>query len=182
MKPELGTLLRYYNATGGLGGYLSLTADSKIVLGRPAFFDSSVTCNSDVSISGVLTANKAPAQHQIGNWIVGTFSGCEANAVHIGNTASNMNANNFALKQSLTGKTIINCSEAESISIQHKSYPKMNITASGVQILGNNLRILPDPPGSATATGSSGEISYDSSYFYVCTGTDTWRRVALSSW
>ncbi|WP_204250484.1 hypothetical protein [Synechocystis sp. CACIAM 05] len=37
-----------------------------------------------------------------------------------------------------------------------------------------------DPPASATATGTPGSIAYDASYFYLCTATDTWTRVALA--
>ena len=37
-------------------------------------------------------------------------------------------------------------------------------------------------PASATATGKQGSIQFDSSYFYVCVATNTWKRVALSSW
>ena len=37
-------------------------------------------------------------------------------------------------------------------------------------------------PASATASGAAGQVAYDSSYFYVCTAPDTWRRAALSSW
>ena len=37
-------------------------------------------------------------------------------------------------------------------------------------------------PASAGATGVKGQICYDSSYVYVCTATNTWKRAALSSW
>ena len=37
-------------------------------------------------------------------------------------------------------------------------------------------------PASSTATGKQGSIQYDSSYFYVCVATNTWKRVAISSW
>jgi len=37
-------------------------------------------------------------------------------------------------------------------------------------------------PSSATDTGTQGHIAWDSIYLYVCTETDTWKRVALSSW
>ena len=37
-------------------------------------------------------------------------------------------------------------------------------------------------PTSATATGTAGEIAYDSNYIYVCTATNTWKRAALSTW
>jgi hypothetical protein len=31
------------------------------------------------------------------------------------------------------------------------------------------------------ATGTAGQTSYDSTYFYICIATNTWRRVALGS-
>lgn len=37
-------------------------------------------------------------------------------------------------------------------------------------------------PASATATGSAGMMAYDSSYLYICTATNTWKRVAISTW
>lgn len=37
-------------------------------------------------------------------------------------------------------------------------------------------------PASASATGSAGMICWDTSYIYVCTATDTWKRAALSTW
>jgi len=37
-------------------------------------------------------------------------------------------------------------------------------------------------PASATATGAVGEIRWDSSYMYVCTATNTWKRSAISTW
>jgi len=37
-------------------------------------------------------------------------------------------------------------------------------------------------PASASATGTAGEVRYDADYIYVCTATDTWKRVAISTW
>jgi hypothetical protein len=37
-------------------------------------------------------------------------------------------------------------------------------------------------PASATATGTAGQMAYASGFLYVCVATNTWRRVALSSW
>jgi hypothetical protein len=37
-------------------------------------------------------------------------------------------------------------------------------------------------PASATATGTAGEICWDASHIYVCTATDTWKRVAIATW
>lgn len=37
-------------------------------------------------------------------------------------------------------------------------------------------------PASAGASGEPGQIAYDGSYLYVCTATDTWRRIAHATW
>lgn len=37
-------------------------------------------------------------------------------------------------------------------------------------------------PATATSTGRKGDNAFDASYFYVCVATNTWKRVALSTW
>lgn len=37
-------------------------------------------------------------------------------------------------------------------------------------------------PASASATGVAGQIAYDADYLYICVATNTWKRVALSTW
>jgi len=37
-------------------------------------------------------------------------------------------------------------------------------------------------PSSATDIGNQGDICWDSNYLYICIATNTWKRVALSSW
>lgn len=37
-------------------------------------------------------------------------------------------------------------------------------------------------PSSASATGVAGSVCWDSSYIYICTATNTWKRVAISTW
>ena len=61
---------------------------------------------------------------------------------------------------------------------------------SGTVPEGYNVQIDPegdvanivDAPASATATGTMGQTAYDSNYFYICIATNTWKRVALSTW
>lgn len=40
----------------------------------------------------------------------------------------------------------------------------------------------PAAPSSATASGSPGQVAYDSSYIYVCVAENTWVRAPLSTW
>ena len=37
-------------------------------------------------------------------------------------------------------------------------------------------------PASASATGSEGQIAWDANYIYICTATNTWKRVAIATW
>jgi len=37
-------------------------------------------------------------------------------------------------------------------------------------------------PASATDTGVAGTIAWDTSYIYVCTATNVWKRTAISTW
>lgn len=37
-------------------------------------------------------------------------------------------------------------------------------------------------PASATDTGNAGDICWDANYIYVCTATNTWKRVAIATW
>ena len=48
----------------------------------------------------------------------------------------------------------------------------------------NNYPVTPieHTPSSASDTGTQGQIAWDANYLYVCTATDTWKRVALSTW
>ena len=43
-------------------------------------------------------------------------------------------------------------------------------------------RISGTVPASASATGVAGTVVTDSDYIYVCTATDTWKRVAIATW
>ncbi len=56
-----------------------------------------------------------------------------------------------------------------------------SLYTSGDIVSGAGLRIsAPTVPDSATATGTPGQIAWDANYIYVCVGTNTWKRCALS--
>jgi hypothetical protein len=40
----------------------------------------------------------------------------------------------------------------------------------------------PTVPSSSSASGTTGDIAYNTSYVYVCVGTNSWARAALSTW
>jgi hypothetical protein len=37
-------------------------------------------------------------------------------------------------------------------------------------------------PASASSTGTAGNFATDTGFIYVCTATNTWKRVAIATW
>lgn len=56
------------------------------------------------------------------------------------------------------------------------------ISSSSLDCENINLTALNTAPTSATDTGVEGEIRITADYIYICTATDTWKRVAISTW
>lgn len=49
-------------------------------------------------------------------------------------------------------------------------------------LVGADLRLTTKTPASAAATGVTGTLAWDSGFIYVCTATNTWKRVAIATW
>jgi hypothetical protein len=72
----------------------------------------------------------------------------------------------------------------------YSGYSGMNGTAtasgysgySGVSGATGAVGISAGTPASAAATGTAGTVLWDADYIYVCTATDTWKRVAIATW
>jgi len=54
--------------------------------------------------------------------------------------------------------------------------------AGAVTVAGTVIHTLSATPASASATGTVGTMSWDASYIYICTATNTWKRVAIATW
>ena len=52
----------------------------------------------------------------------------------------------------------------------------------GGYFLATRQKLPTATPGSAAAAGTTGQIYWDSSYIYICTATNTWKRVAIATW
>jgi hypothetical protein len=86
--------------------------------------------------------------------------------------------------------------EAAAIQFGTNSAERARIDSSGNLLIGtttagaSKLVVADDSiqintaktPASAAATGTTGEFAWDASYFYICTATNTWRRVAHATW
>jgi len=91
------------------------------------------------------------------------------------------NGLNFLNCQTSTGETRLFYNGGGSADLKGKTFD------SGFDITGfartDLLRVTtPRVPSSASDTGKTGEIAWDADYIYICTTTDTWKRVAISTW
>jgi hypothetical protein len=68
------------------------------------------------------------------------------------------------------------------IDLQWNSWNNIILTNSNVSVREIFQEFHWFVPATSTSTGTAGEIKWDSSHIYVCTATNTWRRVALSTW
>ena len=55
----------------------------------------------------------------------------------------------------------------------------VNGTARATQFF---LSALNTAPATASSTGTTGEIRIDANFIYICTATNTWKRVAIATW
>jgi hypothetical protein len=85
---------------------------------------------------------------------------------------------------SLSFKIICDLIEAVGISTQDLTSSNVitgvNANLSGI-LAASRARITAAAPVSSAASGSVGEIRSDTNYLYVCTATNTWKRIALSA-
>lgn len=59
----------------------------------------------------------------------------------------------------------------------------INRTGSGkLTVNGNDITSHVAVPSTTTSTGTTGQVSFDATHAYFCHATDSWRRVATSTW
>jgi len=93
------------------------------------------------------------------------------------NTTGNPKAILLNLTNTASGAT------ARPFEVQISSSPVMFVDKAGaVTSTKFCLSALNTAPSSASDTGTLGEIRVDANYIYICTATNTWKRVAIATW
>lgn len=75
--------------------------------------------------------------------------------------------------------TSVNTQSVNAANVSAGNISATRITTTGNVSVGNTLSSLPQTKAS-NATGTTGQICWDSNYIYVCTATDTWKRASLT--
>lgn len=69
------------------------------------------------------------------------------------------------------------------LDLQLNATSKLKIDKDGkLTSTATTINIATKTPSSASDTGTTGDVAWDSSYIYVCVATNTWKRVAISTW
>ena len=83
----------------------------------------------------------------------------------------------------------------DTVTVETSGSERLRVNSSGnvgigtdsplvrLDVNANSIRVrTARTPASATAFGNQGEIAWDANYIYICTATNTWKRVAISTW
>ncbi len=108
------------------------------------------------------------------------------------NTDRDAGANIYNYSATLVPLTV-NAAAAQSSNLQEwKNYAGSELASMSsagsllvkkLDIDGDTLRLRTSKtPSSASDTGDEGDISWDENYLYICVGTNTWKRILMSSW
>lgn len=73
---------------------------------------------------------------------------------------------------------------ADKLKVRRNSTDFLTIESGGVlDVNADTVRVrTTKTPSSASASGTTGDICWDSNYVYVCVATNTWKRSALATW
>jgi hypothetical protein len=189
-----GAVAGTYTPTGSTGTTLKFVLIGLLppVVGmavRGTGFSTQTVVSVDSATQVTLSAppDSTPSSNPAGiqfHWVQGDFS------IAIGHTAGSSSS---ITTPSIASKTIIlNASNValSGVPYQTDSFyvnPIRSAAATSNVLYYNTTTkevtygtpIVPNGSKASNASGTAGQTSYDSNYFYVCIATDTWRRVAL---
>ena len=137
-------------------------------------FDGDIDINSDLTVDGNIDVT--------GNASIGTVS--SPKTLTVGGTGLRVQSTASADFYSAGQDAIVGNNGTSNFKFWNNGVESIRIdSSSNVKVLAGNLVIsTTSTPASATASGTTGTIAWDSSYVYVCTATNTWKRTAISTW
>ena len=170
------------NLVAGDGAGALLSSGSSNILIGDGSGAAITTSNNNVCI-GVGAGALATGNHNV---CIGTNSLCSAGVsfgVAIGYNARCTTSHHVVFGEDISYNTpaCIRSGCPSYTDLGATNFKFKNAHFSGVIDTGS-IVVDTSTPASATATGTAGTITWDADYIYVCTATDTWKRVGISTW
>ena len=155
------------------GGVLTTQSRSGID-SRTSFPNSTVSAATSANFGGTLVLRGSGGEANFGVVGVSDLSASGNVSVSGGVNASSVGVNfDFLINRLLPNASVATMTLTTSITANRTiAFPD----ADGIVF----IRAASIPP-TPTSTGVVGQIAADSSFFYICTATNTWRRVALAT-
>mgnify|MGYP005693054397 FL=1 len=168
------------NLTGNVTGNVTGAVTGNVTGNLTGNVTGNVTGDVTGDVTGNLTGNVAPTGSS-------SFSTIDVNGGAIDGTPIGANSASTGVFTNITGS---GTATLATVDINAGNIDGTNIGAStpgagtfnALATTGDNIRIdTSQTPANSSASGTTGEIAYDTNYIYVCVATNTWKRVALST-
>lgn len=159
---------------------------STIANGTVVRFSGVLGASGIITVAPALADGTFPSNYIIGVATENIPNGEDGLVTHFGKVRG-INTSAFAVGDILYASPTV----AGGFTTTMPSPPNNIVTVAAVLSSGNNGIIFVRPavediwqpaPASATALGRKGDRAFDDNYLYICTATNTWKRVALSTW
>lgn len=131
------------------------------------------SCEELVSSADNRTDSEIRTRHQnltTGVWVETGVASATYNASHV------IKRNRSYVMSYLGDGLVIGTNDANPVLIAPNGTEAIRWLSDGGMVVPSKT------PSSATATGTAGEIAFDDNYIYRCVATNTWKRVAISTW
>lgn len=136
-----------------------------------------------IAVRGTATGSTGTSIGVVGEGYVGVFGNTSTGGAGRGVSGGNSNDTSGA---GVEGSGFIGVLGGSTKTNGAGGYFYSNGTGGiGVNVSGDKSAFLVGfntAPASASATGTTGEVRITADYIYVCTATNTWKRVAISTW
>eukprot|EP01048_Picozoa_sp_COSAG05_P005759 COSAG05_NODE_351_length_10910_cov_25.021645_8_plen_657_part_00 len=200
-----GSGIAWENAGGG-GGIGGSITDNQVAVGATTaneiegYSDFTYNASTDTLTVGEKIDSSGTSQLELsaGSSVIAILDGGVANHINItpGSGRINAVASTLSVGTNLSNATIssrgaydltLNTNDGTSsgsITITDGANGNITLAPNGVgAVVFRSPRVSSfDTPASASAAGVTGSLAYDENYIYVCTATDTWKRVAIATW
>ena len=78
--------------------------------------------------------------------------------------------------------TAANVASTDRVLVLRDPSSNASVRTVNASILFANIVLSNSAPANSTSNGNAGTIRYDSSYIYICTANNTWKRAALTAY
>ena len=78
--------------------------------------------------------------------------------------------------------TAANVAATDRVLVLRDPSGNVSLRTVNVNIFAANLTLSNSVPANSSSNGIAGTIRYDSSYVYICTANNTWKRAQISTW